>query len=95
MGLGKFVRKIVRKVFRAVGIGGGGGSGGGSDGGSGGGSGSPSQPTPAPRLELQNTQGEAEEKEEPKKVQRRKGKKALKITKKDAPVMTSVGRNIV
>lgn len=81
MGLGKLVRKTVRKVSRAVGIGGGGGS--------------PSQPTPAPELELQDTQGEAEEKKETEKVQHRKGKKALKITKKDTPVMTSAGRNIV
>lgn len=81
MGLGKIVRKAVRKVSRAVGIGGGGGS--------------PSQPTPAPELELQNTQGEAEEKKETEKVQYRKGKKALKISKKDTPVMTGAGRNIV
>ena len=80
MGLGKFIRKTVRKVAKAVGIGGGGGS--------------PSQPTPAPEIELQDTQGEAEEKKETKKVIRKKGKKALKISKKDAPVV-STGRNIV
>ena len=80
MGLGKFIRKTVRKVAKAVGIGGGGGS--------------PSQPTPAPELELQNTQGEAEEKKETEKVVRKKGKKALKISKKDTPVVPT-GRNIV
>ena len=82
MGLGKFIRKTVRKVAKAVGIGGGGGGG------------SPSQPTPAPELELQNTQGEAEEKKETEKVVRKRGKKALKISKKDTPVV-SAGRNIV
>ena len=80
MGLGKLVRKTVRKISKAVGIGGGGGS--------------PSQPTPAPELELQNTQGEAEEKKETEKVIRKKGKKALKISKKDTPVVAT-GRNIV
>lgn len=80
MGLGKLVRKAVRKVSRAVGIGGGGGS--------------PSQPTPAPELELQNTQGEAEEKKDTEKVIRKKGKKALKISKNDTPIV-STGRNIV
>ena len=81
MGLGKLVRKAVRKVSRAVGIGGGGGS--------------PSQPTPAPEIELQDSQGEAEKMQETEKVQRRKGKKALKITKKDTPVVMGTGRNIV
>lgn len=80
MGLGKLVRKAVRKVSRAVGIGGGGGS--------------PSQPTPAPELELQNTQGEAEEKKEATKKILKKGKKALKISKKD-DFTVSTGRNIV
>ena len=78
MGLGRLVRKAVRKVSRAVGIGGG----------------SPSQPTPAPEIELQNTQGEAEEKKDTEKVIRKKGKKALKISKKDTPTV-STGRNIV
>lgn len=81
MGLGKFVRKAVRKVSKAVGIGGGGG-------------GATPQPTPAPELELQNAQGEAEEKKETEKVTRKKGKKALKIAKKDTPVV-STGRNLV
>lgn len=80
MGLGKLVRKAVRKVSRAVGIGGGGGS--------------PSQPTPAPELELQNTQGEAEKKKVTEKVMRKRGKKALKISKNDTPTV-STGRNIV
>ena len=81
MGLGKFVRKAVRKVSKAVGIGGGGG-------------GATPQPTPAPELELQNAQGEAEEKKETEKVTRKKGKKALKIAKKDTPAV-STGRNLV
>ena len=81
MGLGKFVRKAVRKVSKAVGIVGGGG-------------GATPQPTPAPELELQNAQGEAEEKKETEKVTRKKGKKALKIAKKDTPVV-STGRNLV
>ena len=80
MGLGKFVRKAVRKVSKAVGIGGGGGA--------------TPQPTPAPELELQNAQGEAEEKKETEKVMRKKGKKALKISKKDTPTV-STGRNLV
>lgn len=80
MGLGKLVRKAVRKVSKVFGHGGGGGS--------------TPQPTPAPELELQNTQGEAEEKKETEKVTRKKGKKALKIAKKDTPVV-SAGRNIV
>ena len=79
MGLGKLVRKAVRKVSKVFGHGGGG---------------SPSQPTPAPELELQNTQGEAEEKKETEKVIRKKGKKALKISKNDTPTV-STGRNIV
>lgn len=80
MGLGKFIRKTVRKVAKVFGHGGGGGS--------------PSQPTPAPELELQNTQGEAEEKKDTEKVIHKKGKKALKISKKDTPTV-STGRNIV
>lgn len=81
MGLGKLVRKAVRKVSKVFGHGGGGG-------------GSTPQPTPAPELELQNTQGEAEEKKDTEKVIRKKGKKALKISKNDTPVV-STGRNIV
>lgn len=81
MGLGKLVRKAVRKVSKVFGHGGGGG-------------GSTPQPTPAPEIELQNTQGEAEEKKVTEKVIRKKGKKALKISKNDTPVV-STGRNIV
>lgn len=87
MGLGKLVRKAVRKISRAVGIGGGGGS--------------PSQPTPAPapapapEIEPQDPQGEAEKMQETKKVIRKKGKKALKISKNDTPAVTGAGRNIV
>lgn len=80
MGLGKLVRKAVRKVSKVFGYGGGGGS--------------TPQPTPAPELELQNTQGEAEEKKDTEKVVRKRGKKALKISKNDTPVV-STGRNIV
>lgn len=79
MGLGKLVRKAVRKVSKVFGHGGGGNT---------------SQPTPAPELELQNTQGEAEEKKETTKKILKKGKKALKISKNDTPVV-STGRNIV
>ena len=78
MGLGKVVRKAVRKVSKAVGIGGG----------------ATPQPTPAPELELQNAQGEAEEKKETEKVKRKNGKKALKISKKYTPAV-STGRNLV
>lgn len=81
MGLGKLVRKAVRKVSKVFGHGGGGG-------------GSTPQPTPAPEIELQNTQGEAEEKKATEKVVRKRGKKALKISKNDTPVV-STGRNIV
>lgn len=58
------------------------------------GGGSPSQPAPAPELELQNTQGEAEEKKATEKVVRKRGKKALKISKNDTPTV-AIGRNIV
>lgn len=56
--------------------------------------GSTSQPTPAPELELQDTQGEAEEKKVTEKIVRKRGKKALKISKNDTPTV-STGRNIV
>ena len=62
-------------------------------GGSGGG-GAVEAPTPAPELELTNQEGEAKQKEETTKVKYRKGKKALKITKDNAPA-TGAGRNIV
>ena len=50
---------------------------------------------PAPELTLnQQDEGEAKEKVENVKLKVRKGKKALKISKDEAPVM-GVGRNIV
>ena len=49
---------------------------------------------PAPKLELTNQEGEAEQKEETTKVKYRKGKKALKITK-DNTTATGAGRNVV
>lgn len=72
--------RLVRKVSKVFGHGGGGGS--------------PSQPAPAPELELQNTQGEAEEKKATEKVVRKRGKKALKISKNDTST-AATGRNIV
>lgn len=50
-------------------------------------------PTPAPEIGLANPEGEAEEKKETEKITRRKGKRALKISKNATPV--SSGRNIV
>lgn len=52
-------------------------------------------PTPAPEIALnQKDEGEAKEKVENVKLKARKGKKALKISKDEAPA-TGVGRNIV
>lgn len=52
-------------------------------------------PTPAPEIELnQKDEGEAKQKEEAAKIKARKGKRALKITKDNAPA-TGAGRNIV
>lgn len=52
-------------------------------------------PTPAPEITLnQKDEGEAKEKVENAKLKARKGKKALKISKDEAPA-TGVGRNIV
>lgn len=52
-------------------------------------------PTSAPEITLnQKDEGEAKEKVEKAKLKARKGKKALKISKDEAPA-TSVGRNIV
>lgn len=52
-------------------------------------------PTPAPEITLnQEDEGEAKEKVENAKLKVRKGKKALKISKDEAPA-TGVGRNIV
>lgn len=51
--------------------------------------------TPAPEITLnQKDEGEAKEKVENAKLKARKGKKALKISKDEAPA-TGVGRNIV
>lgn len=50
---------------------------------------------PAPEIELiQKDEGEAKQKEETAKIKARKGKRALKITKDNAPA-TGAGRNIV
>lgn len=52
-------------------------------------------PTLAPEITLnQKDEGEAKEKVENAKLKARKGKKALKISKGEAPA-TGVGRNIV
>lgn len=52
-------------------------------------------PMPAPEITLnQKDEGEAKEKVENAKLKARKGKKALKISKGEAPA-TGVGRNIV
>lgn len=64
-------------------------------GGSGGGGGVIEAPTPAPEIELnQKDEGEAKQKEETAKIKVRKGKRALKITKDNAPA-TGAGRNII
>lgn len=63
--------------------------------GGGGGGGAVEAPTPASEITLnQKDEGEAEEKVENAKLKARKGKKALKISKDEAPA-TGVGRNIV
>lgn len=51
-------------------------------------------PPPAPELELSKVEGEAQENVDTKKQRMRKGKKALKISKDEAPAPTT-GRNIV
>lgn len=84
--MGFSIKKAFKKVFKVATFGA-------YRGGSGGG-GAVEAPTPAPELELTNQEGEAEKKEETTKVKYRKGKKALKITKNDAPA-TGAGRNIV
>lgn len=64
-------------------------------GGGGGGGGVVEAPTSAPEITLnQKDEGEAKEKVENAKLKARKGKKALKISKNEAPA-TGVGRNIV
>lgn len=81
-------KKAFKKVAKVVTFGAyrGGGSGGG---------GVVEAPTPAPEITLnQKDEGEAKEKVENVKLKARKGKKALKISKDEAPA-TGVGRNIV
>lgn len=86
--MGFSIKKAFKKVAKVVSFGAyRGGSGGG-------GGGAVEAPTPAPKLELTNQEGAAEQKEEPAKIKYRKGKKALKITKDDTP-STGAGRNIV
>lgn len=88
--MGFSIKKAFKKVAKVITLGAySGGSGGGGGFGGGG-----AVEAPAPKLELTNQEGEAEQKEEPTKVKYRKGKKALKITKDDTPA-TGVGRNIV
>ena len=82
MGLWGSVKRAVKKVTRVV-------TGRGSHGQS-----APEAPTPAPEIELSKVEGEAEKKEETEKKVRRKGKKALKISKSETPSVSS-GRNII
>lgn len=80
-------KKAFKKVFKVATLGAyrGGGSGGGAV----------EAPTPAPEITLnQKDEGDAKEKVENVKLKARKGKKALKISKDEAPA-TGVGRNIV
>lgn len=84
--MGFSIKKAFKKVAKIVSFGA-------YRGGSGGG-GAVEAPTPAPELELTNQEGEAEQKEETAKIKYRKGKKALKISKNDTPVI-GAGRNIV
>lgn len=86
MGLFSGVKKAFKKVAKVATFGAYRGGGGG---------GATEAPTPAHELELnQKDDGEAEEKKENAKLKARKGKKALKISKDEAPA-TGVGRNIV
>lgn len=83
-----WLKKAFKKVVKVATFGAyrGGGSGGG---------GAVEAPTPAPEITLnQKDEGEAKEKVENVKLKARKGKKALKISKNEAPA-TGVGRNIV
>lgn len=84
-----FFKKAFKKVAKIVTFGAYRGGDGGGDGGDVG------APTPAPEITLnQKDEGEAKEKVENAKLKTRKGKKALKISKNEAPA-TGVGRNIV
>ena len=86
--MGFSIKKAFKKVAKVITFGAyRGGSGGG-------GGGAVAIEAPAPELALTNQEGEAEQKKETTKVKYRKGKKALKITKNDAPA-TGAGRNIV
>lgn len=79
-------KKAFKKVVKVATFGAyrGGGSGGGGE-----------IEAPAPEITLnQKDEGEAKEKVENAKLKARKGKKALKISKDEAPA-TGVGRNIV
>lgn len=88
MGLFSGIKKAVKKVAKVATFG--------AYRGGGGGGGAPEAPTPAPELELTNPEGEAEKKEETKKVQLRKGKKGLRIKKAgNADVSAGAGRNLV
>lgn len=84
MGLFSGIKKAFKKVVHKVtGVGNSGQS-------------APEAPTLAPKLELTNPEGEAEKKEETKKVQLRKGKKGLRIKKAgNADVSAGAGRNLV
>lgn len=83
MGFFSKVTKPFKRVFRKItGLGNSGQS-------------APEAPTPAPELELTNPEGEAEKKEETEKVQRRKGKKGLRINKDTNSVSGGTGRNLV
>lgn len=80
-------KKAVKKVAKIVTFG--------AYRGGGGGGGAVEAPMPAPEITLnQKDEGEAKEKVENAKLKARKGKKALKISKDEAPA-TGVGRNIV
>lgn len=83
MGLFSGVKKAFKKVVHKV-------TGRGNSGQS-----APEAPTPAPELDLTNPEGEAEKKEETEKVQRRKGKKGLRINKDTTSVSGGTGRNLV
>nr|DAW25342.1 MAG TPA: virion assembly protein [Caudoviricetes sp.] len=85
--MGFSIKKAFKKVVKVATLGA-------YHGGYGGSGGAVEAPTPAPELDLIKQEGEAEQKEETTKVKYRRGKKALKITKKDTPA-TGAGRNIV
>lgn len=55
----------------------------------------PEAPTPAPELEINAKEDTEVNNKETEKVQRRKGKKGLRISKKDVATGGSTGRNLV